>query len=157
MKGRIFLICALITILFTTAVYASSAPVISADRQYFDVASGLHVLSGNVHIEHKGRIVTAGEAKTNLIEVWGSGGVTFTQDDIHFSGNSVYVYFPSNTAQIDGNVNFSRSGISITADRVNFNWQTKTAVFTGNVQVTQNGSSWTADSVSYNVNANTVE
>ncbi len=155
MKGRIFLICALITIFFTTVVYAA-APVISADRQYFDVASGLHVLSGNVHIEHNGRIVTAGEAKTNLIEVWGSGGVTFTQDDIYFSGSSVYVYFPSNTAQIDGGVNFSRSGISITADRVNFNWQTKIAVFSGNVQVTQNGSSWTADSVSYNVNANTV-
>lgn len=155
MKTRVLLTCVLITVFLTGIVYAA-APVISADRQYFDVSSGLHVLSGNVHIEHNGRTVTAGEAKTNMIEIWGSGGVTFTQDDIDFSGDNVYVYFPSNTAQIDGGVNFSRSGISITADQVNFNWKTKVAAFSGNVQVTQNGSSWTADNVSYNVISNTI-
>jgi Uncharacterized protein conserved in bacteria len=155
MKAKVLSAFVLLTILSVATVFAA-APSITADRQYFDVSTGLHVLSGNVHIEHNGRIVTAGEAKTNLVEIWGSGGVTFTQDDIYFAGNSVYVYFPSNTAQIEGNVNFSRPDIQITANRVDFNWQNKTAVFSGNVQVTQNGTSWTANSINYNVVSNTV-
>lgn len=145
----------LLTIFFMTSVFAAT-PVITADQQYFDISSGLHVLRGNVHIEHNGRVVTAGEAKTNLIEIWGSGGVTFTQDDIYFTGSNVYVYFPSNTAQIDGGVSFSRPDLQITADRVDFNWKNKTAIFSGNVKITQCGNSWTANSVSYNIISNTI-
>lgn len=155
MKAKIFLLCVLLTFLCVSTGFAA-APIITADRQHFDVSSGLHILSGNVHIEHNGRIVTAGEARTNLIEIWGLGGVTFTQDDIYFSGNNVYVYFPSNTAQIDGNVTFSRSGIQISANKVDFNWKTKVATFNGNVQITQNGTSWNADSICYNVISSTV-
>ena len=155
MKAKIFLLCVLLT-LFCVSTGFAATPIISADRQHFDISSGLHVLSGNVHIEHNGRVVTAGEAKTNLVEIWGLGGVTFTQGNTYFSGNSVYVYFPSNTAQIDGNVTFSRPGINISANRVDFNWKTKVATFTGNVQITQNGTSWSAESINCNVLSNTV-
>ena len=154
LKTKVLLFYLMLTIFSMTTVFAA-APSITADKQYFDVSSGLHVQSGNVHIEHNGRVVTAGEAKTNLIEIWGSGGVTFTQDNIYFSGNSVYVYFPSHSAQIEDKVSFSRPGVQITADRVEFNWKTKVAAFNGNVQITQNGNSWTADSISYNVISNT--
>lgn len=155
MKSKVFLFCIFLTIFSMSTVFAA-APVITADQQYFDISSGLHVLKGNVHIEHNGRIVKAGEAKTNLIEIWGVGGITFTQDDIKFAGDNVYVYFPSNSAKIDGGVKFSRPGIEINADRVDFNWKSKVAVFNGNVQITQNGKSWGASSLSYNVISNTV-
>ncbi|MPM92200.1 hypothetical protein SDC9_139335 [bioreactor metagenome] len=155
MKVKVFLFCILLTVFSMSSVFAA-APVITADRQYFDISSGLHVLSGNVHIEHNGRVVTAGEAKTNLVEIWGSGGITFTQDDINFTGNNVYVYFPSNSAKIDGGVTFSRPGIAINAECADFNWKSKVAVFNGNVQVTQNGKSWRTNSISYNVISNTV-
>ncbi|MEN6413340.1 MAG: LptA/OstA family protein [Veillonellales bacterium] len=154
MKRKIPLLCLLIVFLLTNITFAAM-PSITADRQYFDVNTGLQVLSGNVHIEHKGRTVTAGEAKTNMVEIWGSGGITFTQDDIYFSGDSVYVYFPNHLAQINGGVSFSRDGIKITADKVNFNWDTKIADFNGNVCVAQGNTTWTADSASYNVAANT--
>lgn len=154
MKRKIPLLCLLLVFLLTNITFAAM-PSITADRQYFDVNTGLHVLSGNVHIEHNGRTVTAGEAKTNMLEVWGTGGVTFTQDDIDFSGDSVYVYFPNNLAQISGSVAFSRSGLKIAADKVDFNWNTKIANFSGNVSVTQNNTTWTTDSATYNVATNT--
>ena len=155
MKAKVFLFCVLLTIFSISSVFAA-APVISADQQYFDISSGLHVLRGNVHIEHNGRVVTAGEAKTNLVEIWGSGGVTFTQDDISFAGSSVYVYFPSHSAKIDGGVKFSRPGIEIDAECVDFNWKSKVAAFNGNVQIRQNGQSWRTNSINYNVISNTV-
>lgn len=154
MKTKALLLCLLLTIFSMTTAFAAT-PSITADKQYFDVSSGLHVLSGNVHIQHNDRVVTAGEAKTNLLEIWGSGGITFTQDDIYFTGNNVYVYFPSHCAQIDDKVTFSRPGVQITADRVEFNWKTKIAVFNSNVRVTQGNNSWTANTVSYNVISNT--
>ena len=155
MKAKVFIFCILLTIFSMSSVFAA-APVITADQQYFDISSGLHVLKGNVHIEHNGRIVTAGEAKTNLVEIWGSGGITFTQDDIRFVGSNVYVYFPSHTAKIDGGGEFSRPGIEINAERVDFNWKSKVAVFNGNVQIMQNGKSWQTNSISYNVISNTI-
>lgn len=155
MRIKTLLFFILLTI-FSVSIVFASAPVISADRQYFDISSGLHILSGNVHIEHNGRVVTAGEAKTNLVEIWGSGGITFTQNDIQFVGNSVYVYFPSSIAQIDGDISFSRPGIQITANHVDFNWKTKVASFSGNVIVSENGRNWTADSINYNVISNAI-
>jgi len=150
MKRKIFFIFSILAILLTSIAFAAT-PIITADKQYFDVDSGLHVLSGNVHIEHNGRIITAGEAKTNLVDIWGSGGVTFTQDDLYFTGNTVYAFFPSHQAQISDRVTLSCTGLKITADKVEFNWDTKIATFSGNVSILQNGNSWTADNANYNV------
>jgi len=150
MKRKISFIFLMLAILLTNIAFAAT-PIITADKQYFDVNSGMNVLSGNVHIEYKGRIVTAGEAKTNLIEIWGSGGVTFTQDSLYFTGNTVYVYFPSHKAQISDGVALSCTGLKITADKVDFNWDNKIATFSGNVSILQNDNSWTADNANYNV------
>jgi len=156
MKCKIFFIFLMLTTLLTNIAFAAM-PIITADKQYLDVDTGLHVLSGNVHIEHKGRIITAGEAKTNLVEIWGSGGVTFTQDDLYFTGNTVYVYFPSHKAQINDGVTLSYAELNITADKVDFNWDSKIAAFSGNVSILQNGNSWTADNANYNVRTHLFE
>ena len=150
MKSKIFFIFLMLTTVLTNIVFAAM-PLITADKQYFDVNSGLHVLIGNVHIGHNGRNITAGEAKTNLVEIWGSGGVTFTQDDLYFTGNSVYVFFPSHQAQIRDGVTLSCAGLRITGNKVDFNWDTKIAAFNGNVTILQNGTSWTVDNANYNV------
>ncbi|MBP2627707.1 MAG: lptD 1 [Firmicutes bacterium] len=150
MKRKIFCIFLIVTILLTNVAFAAMA-LITADKQYFDIDSGLHILRGNVHIEHNGRIITAGEVKTNLVEIWGSGGVTFTQGDLYFTGNTVYLFFPSHQAQIRDTVSLSCEGLKITAAKVDFNWDTKIAKFSGNVSIVQNGDSWTADNVNYNV------
>lgn len=152
---KILFICLVLSILITSISHAAM-PTIKADKQYFDISAGVHVLSGNVHIAHNNRIVTAGEARTNMIEVWASGGVTFTQDDIYFTGDTLYVYFPSNSAQINGGVKLSRSNLEITANKVDFNWQTKIATFNGNVHVNQNGTHWSQDSIRYNVVENAI-
>ena len=155
MRTKIFLSTLLILVLFT-GLAAAAKPVVTADRTYFDINTGLYVLNGNVHIEIKNRIITAGQAKVNPVslEVWGSDGITVTEDDVNFTGDSVYVYGTKDKAKIDGGVNLSRNGLSITADTVEFNWRTKIAVFNGNVNVAQDGSYWSADSVSYNVKLN---
>jgi len=150
MKCKIFFIFLVLATLLTNIAFAA-VPIITADNQYFDVNSGLHVLSGNVRIEHKGRIITAGEAKTNLVEIWGSGGVTFTQGDLYFTGNTVYVYFPNHKAQISDGVTLSYAELKITADKVDFDWNSKIAAFSGNVNILQDGNSRSADTANYNV------
>lgn len=147
-------VCTFILLLLTMNYAFAEMPVIKADKQYFDFEHGVHVLSGNVRIEHSGRVVTAGEARTNMIEVWASGGVTFSQNDIAFSGNNVYVYFPREKVDIDGNIDFTRPGLHITSDKVEYNWDSKIAVFTGHVTINQNGTATNADSASYNINTN---
>jgi lipopolysaccharide export system protein LptA len=136
----------------------SANPIIRADQTYFDINTGLYILKGNVYIEVKDRIITAGMARVSVssLEVWGSGGIKVTQGDISFTGDSVYVYGSQDTAKIDGGVNFSRTGLSIHANKAEFNWKTKVGVFTGNVTITQNGRSWTTDSVRYNVQTNSI-
>jgi lipopolysaccharide export system protein LptA len=90
------------------------------------------------------------------LEVWGSGGVTVTQGDIYFTGDSVYVYGMQDRAKIDGGVTFTRTGLSVTADQAEFNWRSKIGVFTGNVKINQNGTTWTTDKLTYNVATNTI-
>ncbi|VBB06071.1 Hypothetical protein LUCI_1286 [Lucifera butyrica] len=157
MKRRIFLLVIFLLVLLTTTGFAAK-PVIRADNTYFDINTGLYVLNGNVYIQVNNRIITAGQAKVNVagLEVWGSGGVTVTQDDINFTGDSVYVYGAQDQAKIDGGVKLTRTGLTITADQVDFNWQNKIAVFSGHVQVSQNGNAYSADSVNYNVATNTI-
>jgi lipopolysaccharide assembly outer membrane protein LptD (OstA) len=156
MKAKIFILTLLVIIVFTTTALAA-APIIRADQQYFDINTGLYVLNGNVYIEVKNRIITAGQAKVSMgsLEVWGSGGITVNQDDISFSGDSVYVYGSQDRATVEGNVTFSRTNLKVTANRVNFNWREKNATFSGNVQIAQNGNSSSTDSIRYNVESNT--
>lgn len=156
MKYRRILFSVLLMFLLVTSTAFAAKPVITADRTYFDVNTGLYVLKGNVYIEVRNRVITAGEAKVNLatLEVWGAGGITVNQDDIAFTGDSVYVYGTKNRASIDGGVKFSRTGLTISADRVDFSWDTRIASFNGNVHVSQGENEWTADSVNYNVDSN---
>ena len=153
--NRIFFSAFLVLLLITGTAFAAK-PVVTADHTYFDVNTGLYVLKGNVYIEVRNRVITAGQAKVNLatLEVWGADGITVNQDDIYFTGDSVYVYGTKNRAKIDGGVNFSRTGLAITADKVDFSWDTRVASFNGNVHVSQGANEWTADSVSYNVGSN---
>ena len=156
MKARILAITLLVILLFTATAMAAK-PIIKADQQFFDINTGLYVLDGNVYIEVKNRIITAGQAKVSLasLEVWGTGGITVAQDDIYFTGDTVYVHGPSDRATIEGGINFSRTNITVIADRVSYNWRDKNALFSGNVKVTQNGQEFTADNVTYNIETNT--
>ncbi|MDR3592426.1 MAG: LptA/OstA family protein [Negativicutes bacterium] len=158
MKRKILLIFLLALLVLSSTTFAASKPVIRADKTYFDINTGLYVLKGNVYIEVRNRIITADMAKVSVgsLEVWGSGGVVVTQDDITFTGDSVYVYGSQDKAQIDGGVTFTRTGLSITADRAEFNWRSKLGVFSGNVKITQDGNARTADTVTYNVDTNSI-
>lgn len=159
MKYRILFISLLMFCLLTgLAVAAPAKPIITADKTYFDINTGLYVLKGNVYIEARGRIITAGIARVSIssLEVWGSGGVTVTQGDIYFTGDSVYVYGMQDRAVIDGGVTFKRTGLAISADKAEFNWKSKLGVFSGNVNITQGDQSWKADTLNYNVDTNTI-
>lgn len=153
---RLAVLTVLLLVLISSTALAK--PVVTADKTYFDVATGLYNLIGNVYIEVGNRIITAGQAKVNMatLEVSGSGGVTVTQDDIKFSGDNVFVYGTSNKADVSGNIIFMRNGLSITADQATFNWKTKQASFTGNVHVTTDKDSTTYNSVTYDLITNTV-
>jgi len=157
MKAKI-LILTLLGILLFSATAMAAKPIIRADKQHFDIHTGLYMLNGNVYLEVKNRIITAGQAKVSIasFEVWGSGGITVTQGDIYFTGDSIYVHGTSDQATIEGNINFSRTNIKITADRVDYNWRDKNAVFNGNVQITQDDNSFSADSLKYNLETNTI-
>lgn len=156
MKFKILLIAICILLLLTGTALAK--PIINADNTYFDFNTGLYVLEGNVYIEANNRVFTASRAKVNVaaFEVWGSGGVTVTQGDIYFTGDSVYVYGNQNYAKIDGGVKFTRTNTTITADKAEYNWGNRIAVFSGNVQFIQNGNSIQADNISYNVDTDTL-
>lgn len=159
MKNKILILTMLVFCLFTSLAAAAPAkPIIKADKTYFDINTGLYVLKGNVYIEVRGRIITAGMARVSItsLEVWGSGGVTVTQGDIYFTGDSVYVYGMEDRAAIDGGITFKRTGLAVTADKADFNWKSKIGVFTGNVNVTHGDQSWKADTISYNVDTNTI-
>jgi len=158
MKNKILAFTLLVILLCTATALAGKAPIVRADEQYLDINTGYYMLNGNVYIEGNNRIITAGQAKVSMAsaEVWGSGGITVTQDDIYFTGDNVYVYGKQSRASIEGNISFSRTNIKITASQVNFSWQDKIAVFTGNVQVTQNNQSYTVDSLRYNLTTNEI-
>jgi lipopolysaccharide export system protein LptA len=155
LKWRSSLLLIFVIALFTSSAFAA-LPVIKADQQYFDIDSGLQVLKGNVTITHKNRAVTAGIAKTNMLEIWASGGITYTDNDISLAGNTVYVSFPKNSAQVDGAISFERGDLKITADHGEYNWKTKVATFSSNVQVVQNDFNLKVDQINYNVETDTL-
>lgn len=150
----IFAVLAFVGCLLFPVASEAAVPQIQAEHQYFDVEKGLYVLNDNVVIAHKNRRVTAGEAKTNMMEVWADGGITFQQDDIEMSGSSLYADFSKNMVQVQGGVDFNRSNLRITADKVEFNWKTKLASFLGNVRVQQEGNASVYDAATYNVATN---
>ena len=158
MKNKILAFTLLVILLCTATALAGKAPVIKADQQYLDINTGCYMLKGNVLIETNNRIITAGQAKVSIatLEVWGSGGITVTQDDTYFTGDNVYVYGNQSRATIDGNIKFSRANIKISASQVSYSWQDKIAVFTGNVQVTQNDRNYVVDTLKYNLTTNEV-
>ncbi len=145
-------------LLFSTNISYAAKPIIKSDKQYLDFKTGLYVLKGHVYIEVKDRIITADQARVDMLsmEVWGTGGITLKQNDIFFNGQSVYVYGKKHIAKIDGGVHLSRPLIDITADKVNFNWKNKIATFTGNVKVTKDNHTLTADLLKYNVVTDTI-
>ncbi len=146
----------LLLVLLPAAGAFAAKPVIRSDQQYLDPTTGLYVLKGNVYIETGNRIITAGEARVDMagMEVWGNGGITLKQDDINFSGDSVYVYGTKKQADISGKIRFSRNGLSIESDEATYNWKTKQAVFTGNVVIRRNDSVTRVDRAVYNVISN---
>ncbi len=159
MKNKLLVLTLLaFCLLAGLAAAAPAKPIIKADKTYFDVNTGYYVLKGNVYIEARGRVITAGMARVSIasLEVWGSGGVTVTQDDIVFTGDSVYVYGMQDRAVIDGGISFKRTGLTITADKADFNWKSRLGTFTGNVSVTQGDNSWGTDKLEYNVDTNTI-
>ena len=158
MKLKILLLFLLVLCMLTSTVSAGSKPIIKADKTYFDINTGLYVLQGHVDIEVRNRVITADLARVSIssLEVWASGNIKLVQDDITFTGDSVYVFGTENRAQIDGGVSLSRTGLMITADKADFCWKTKIGVFNGNVKVTQGDKTWTADTLSYNVDTNTI-
>ena len=143
----------LLLVLLPTASALAAKPVIRSDQQYLDPTTGLYVLKGNVYIETGSRIITAGEAQVDMagMEVYGTGGITLKQDDINFSGDSVYVYGSKRQADISGKVRFERSGLAINADQASFNWKTKQAVFSGNVAILQGDTVTRVDRTVYHV------
>ncbi|MBP2653841.1 MAG: OstA family protein [Firmicutes bacterium] len=158
MKSKTIVIVLLLFLCLTGTVWAGPKPIIQSDTKYFDINTGLYVLKGNVYLQVKNRIITADQARVSVgsLEVWGSGNVTVTQDDIRFTGDSVYVYGAENRATVNGGVSFSRTGLNITADTADFNWRSKIGTFSGNVTVTQDGNTWTTDYLSYNVETNSI-
>ncbi|MCX7780336.1 MAG: LptA/OstA family protein [Negativicutes bacterium] len=156
MRIKTMIIFSILLSLIITATASAARPVIKSDRSYFDINSGLYILNGNVNIQVGNRTITAGQAKVNMatLEVWGTGGVTVTQDELFFSGNNVYVYGSEQRAKIDGGILFRRPDLTITADRVDYSWDSKTAVFEGNVQITQSGVTRCVDKATYNVRTN---
>lgn len=157
MKYRTFLFLILVVLVLSGTAMAK--PIIKADSTSFDVSTGQYLLKGNVSVQVNNRTITAGEAKVSIwsLEVWGAGGITLTQDDTYFSGDTVYVNGSQNSARVNGNVVFKRADLTITADEADFNWRTKQGVFTGNVRVTQGDNTWTTDSLTYNVETNAMQ
>lgn len=150
------LVLGLILTLSASSVMAAK-PIIQADEQYLDISSGLYVLNGHVYVQVGNRIITAGTAKVDLtgMQVWGSGGITLSQDDVYFTGDTVYVYGNDRYARITGGVQLQRSDLIITADTVEYNWRDKQAVFSGHVRVQQASNEITAETIKYNTATNT--
>lgn len=143
----------------STGPVTAARPVVTADSTYYDTNTGLYILKGHVRVEVGSRVITAGQAKVSLssLEVWGSDGITLTQDDSVLTAGSVYVYGTQNKAVLNGGVTFSHPQVTISADTADFNWRTKLGTFTGNVQVTQGNATWSAASVTYNIKTGALE
>lgn len=154
MKNKLILgVLVIVMAIASAAAAAPAKPVIKADKTYYDINTGLYVLSGNVYIQVRDRIITAGQAKVSLssLEVWGTGGITLTQDDITLNADSVHVYGSQSKAVLEGGLAFRRTDLTVIADRAVFDWTTKLGTFSGNVRVSQKENTWQTAAVTYNV------
>lgn len=149
---RLFLLTCLL-LLSATAIAAAETPEISADRQSVDPTTLRYLLSGHVTVRFKERTITADEAQVDLksLEVWAQNHIRLVQDDILFTGDTLYVAGKKNTAQVTGNANFQRGALTILADQAEFNWKTKIAEFSGHVRLTQDGDTQYFSQVLYDV------
>lgn len=117
---------------------SASTPDISAGETHFDFSSGCYILKNNVKVIARGRIMTANEAKVQMMsqKVWANGDVTLKQDGYSFRCDSIYVQGKLKTVDVLGNVHFVQDDvISITSKVGQFSWNTKVADFYGNVKV----------------------
>ncbi len=128
-----------------------------ADKQSFDVETGMYTITGNIVINVGSAFITGDKAlvKLSTLEFFGNGGWFLKQDDVTFKGKNVYVIFNKSIAMIDGDTDFQRSNLQITADKVDYNWKSKIAEFKGNVRVKQEGAPPDSrDLVKYNLETN---
>lgn len=148
----IFLVC--ILMLSLTGISNASVSVTS-DSKYFDISSGCFVLEGNVLVKTDTRTIGADKARVNLMtkEVWANGNVYVDelQDNIKFTGGSVYASDETKTAVIKGNAILERPTINIQSEKCSFNWRTKIAEFSGLVEVRKDGKVEVYDNLIYNV------
>lgn len=124
-----------------------------ADKQVYDVENDVYLVSGNIVIPVENGSITGDKAKVKLstMEFWGTGGWMLKQYDVTFKGESAYVMFNKDAAQIEGGCDFQRPGLQIVSDKAEYNWKTKVGTFTGRVRIVEADKSGTADSVRYNV------
>ena len=128
--------------LFMPRAAFAEMPDISAGQTYFDIRTGCYILKGNVRVAQGGRVITAREARAQLMtkEVWAEGDVTLVQDGMTLRCDSVYVRGAEDTAEVKGNVRFEQEkAISVTADNGTYQWDTKIADFYGNVTFRKEG------------------
>jgi len=155
MKGlRITILLTLILLVMgSTSFAAVTDKYFRADKQYYDADTGVYVLSGNIVIAiEKGNIMgEQAKVKFPTQEFWGTGGWVLKQQDVTFKGDSAYVVFNKDSAQVEGNCDFQRPGLQITSDKADYNWKSKVVTFTGNVKVIPVVSSRSVDMVQYNV------
>lgn len=148
----------ILTLLLLLPASVFAKPVISSDSNYFDINTGRYILDGNVYVKTGDREIRAEHAQVSIVslEVWGQGGVTVTQGDILFTGDTVYVSGRNKSATISGGIDFERTALSIKAESVVFNWGTKIAEFSGNISVNDHGNAYTADTLRYDIRANQI-
>lgn len=151
----------LIAVFMLVNMQISNANVsVTSDSKYFDISSGCFVLEGNVLVKTDTRTIGADKARVSLVskEVWANGNVFVEEvnDNIYFSGGSVYASDDTKTAVIKGNAIFKRPDITIQAEKCSFNWKTKLAEFEGLVEVKQNGKNDLYDAITYNVIENKI-
>jgi len=146
-----YLIVALIILYPTLA--SASAPVITADNQYYDFETGLYILDGNVSVQTKHGLVQAQKARVSMtaLEVFAEGGITFSQDELCLSGgDTIFVTGKEHRLVIEGNIRLQSSTVDLTCARADFNWKTKNATLS-NVSFVENGEAKYVDEAVYNV------
>jgi len=155
MKGfRLILLVGLIMLaMISTSFAAVNNKYFRADKQYYDFENGVYVVSGNIVINVENGTISGDKAQVKLstLEFWGTGGWLLKQFDVTFKGDSAYVVFNKDAAEVEGNCVFDRPGLQILSDKADYNWKTKVATFKGNVKVIQSETGYAADYVQYNV------
>lgn len=131
-------------VMFSLANIAyASMPSISADDTKFDFFSGCYMLTGNVTVKTDSRVIKADRAKVSLAskEVWADGNIYLEEPDqqITFTGGSLYAADDTKTAVVKGGVKFERPDMTVEAEECSFNWRTKIAEFDDLVEVTRDG------------------